>query len=71
MQTCSCVDGRARTEVIVYQTVDQKVAGSRPALLVIEQEADSGVAEVDDRFVVKLDILPQETGRSYTDAMNP
>jgi len=51
--------------------VDQKVAGSRPALLVIEQEAESGVAEVDDRFVVKLDTLPQETGRSYTDAMNP
>ena len=71
LQTCSCVDGRARTEVIVCQIVDQKVAGLWPALPVIEQNADPSVAKIEYCTIVKLDILPQETGRSYTDAMNP
>ena len=59
------VERGARAEA-VGETINEQVARFRPALFLVEQHADTGIAEIDDRTVLKLDIAPIQEGAAHT-----
>ena len=56
------VDWGARAEAVVGEAVNQQIARPRPALLLIEQHANTGAGQINDRAVLKLNVAPKQEG---------